>query len=97
MSKKESIKEVASVETEQPKTSVINPCPVPTTFQVATVSDNNTGQEMVMLVISSPTGQSVYFLDPETSKVIGEALYRLGEKTKASSLILPPAGLVVPN
>lgn len=75
----------------------INPSPVPTTFQVAAVTDNNSGQQLVMMVISSPTGNSVYFLDSNFAQTVGEALYKTAEQTKGSGLIVPSSGLAVPS
>lgn len=75
---------------------ITQPSPVPSTFQVASVVDNDSGQQFVMLAVSTPTGRSVFFLESEIAGVVGEALIKLADQTKGSGLIVPP-GLTVPT
>lgn len=90
MAEKTEVKEVS-----QPQ--VVSPSPVPTTFQVSVVTENNSGQQLVMVVVSSPTGNSVYFLDANFAQTVGEALYKTAEQAKGSGLIVPSSGLAIPS
>lgn len=97
MAKKKS-KENTPVEViTKPQPQIIEPFPVPSTYQVATVTDDESGQQFVMLAVSSPTGRSVFFLESEIAGMVGETLIKLADQTKGSGLILPPSGLEIPR
>lgn len=95
MAKKKSKEMPVEVVKQQPQ--IIEPFPVPSTYQVATVTDDESGQQFVMLAVSSPTGRSVFFLESEIAGMVGETLIKLADQTKGSGLILPPSGLELPR
>lgn len=70
----------------QPQT--VQPSPVPTTFQVAAVTDNNTGLKFTLLSVSTATGKSVFFLDSSTAKAVAETLLKSAEATAESGLVV---------
>lgn len=59
----------------------VQPSPVNMTVNVRTV--DTTGGKRVVLEVFNPTGLAVYFLTPESAKLIGETLAR--EAVSASS------------
>lgn len=76
-------------EKQEPQVQVVQPSPVPTTYQIAEVADQNTGKKFTMLTISTPTGRSVYFLDSTLANTVGEALIKAAANTVDSGLIVP--------
>jgi hypothetical protein len=73
-------------QTQQPQT--VQPSPVPATWQTSTVPVPGGGQVMV-IVIASPTGQAVYFLDPDEALIVANQIRNTARQAK-SGLILPP-------
>lgn len=51
----------------------INPYPVPTAVQLAPSRDSS-GNKFVMITFTTPIGQNVFFLDPESADKIGDGL-----------------------
>jgi hypothetical protein len=69
-----------------PTHRIIQPAPLPTVFNVGQADVN--GQNFVLLQVTTPGGQAIYFLDGNAAEDVGAALIRLGQASKA--------GLVVP-
>lgn len=68
---------------------VIQPQPVPLSFQLAAVTEANSGKQLCRIQIATVTGVAVYFLDSNTAKTIGEALINLAVMTAGSGIIIP--------
>lgn len=63
------------------------PQPVPTSFNIAQVS-NNRGEIMAQIAVSTPTGTFVVYADGETAKALGEILQKIGTMS-GSGLLMP--------
>lgn len=72
----------------EPQLPTVMPQPVPTSFNISQVIDNRTGAMLAQLVISTPTGTHVVFIDPASAVGLGKALQQIGE-VSASGLIIP--------
>ncbi len=74
---KDSILRAAAQAAEQmnghPPAPQVSPQPVPTAVQLTT-TQSPSGDKFVVVMISTPTGQSVYFFDPESADKIADAL-----------------------
>lgn len=66
----------------------VYPAPVPTSFNVAQVTNNANGAILAQVGISTPTGTFVVFLDPPSAKAVGEALLKVAEMS-ATGLVMP--------
>lgn len=66
----------------------VQPQPVPTSFNVAQVINNTTGDILAQISISTPTGTFVVFLDPASTRAVGQALVKIGD-ISATGLIIP--------
>lgn len=57
----------------QPHQTGISPQPVPTSIQLASVRSVD-GRSLVMLTLSTPVGQNVFFFDAESAERIGDGI-----------------------
>ena len=73
---------------ENMQMNTIPPMPVPTSFNVSQVTLNPTGEIMAQLVVTTPTGQFIVFLDPQAAKAVGEALVKVADMS-ATGLLMP--------
>lgn len=51
----------------------VTPQPVPTAIQLASSRDGN-GNKFVVVTITTPVGQNIYFLDPESAERVAEGI-----------------------
>ena len=51
----------------------ITPQPVPTAIQLSSTRDTN-GNKYVVITLTTPVGQNIYFFDPESADKIGDGL-----------------------
>lgn len=72
----------------EPQLPAVMPQPVPTSFSIAQVIDNRTGNILAQLAISTPTGTFVVFVDAASATGLGKALQQIGE-VSATGLIIP--------
>lgn len=72
-------------EQQQP---AIMPQPVPTSFNIAQVVENKSGNILAQLAISTPTGTHVVYVDSTTAKALGEALIQIGSMS-GTGLLMP--------
>lgn len=70
-----------------PQPSIVQPQPVPTTFNVMQVMTND-GKTLAQLTVHTPSGSHVSFLDSEVAKAVGEALIQIAGMS-AAGLLLP--------
>lgn len=68
-----------------PPIQVIKPSPVPLTFRLDTVRVAT--KDAVVLRVFSPTGQSVYFLDPDQADALGKSLCAASLRAKTGLVI----------
>lgn len=54
-------------------TASVTPQPVPTAVQLASTRSVN-GDKFVIITLTTPVGQNIYFLDPDSAEKIGEGL-----------------------
>lgn len=78
-------KEYEKLAQKQPQYPTVQPAPVPTTFTVGQADFGD--KKMVMLAISTPVGQAIYFLDGDSADGVAKALARIGTATKAGILV----------
>ncbi len=72
----------------EPQLPAVMPQPVPTSFSIAQVVDNRTGNILAQIVINTPTGSHVVFVDAASAVGLGKALQKIGE-VSATGLIVP--------
>lgn len=65
--------EAAEQMNEQPAVPGVSPQPVPTSVQLSTAR-NPQGNDLVVLVLSTPVGQNVYFFDTEAAEKIADGI-----------------------
>lgn len=70
-----------------PTPNVVQPQPVPTTFNVAQVQTTD-GKMLAQLTMHTPTGTHVVFLDSVVAKAVGEALTQIASLS-ATGLLMP--------
>lgn len=54
-------------------TPTVSPQPVPTAVQLASTRDGN-GNKFVIVTLTTPVGQNIFFFDPESADKIGDGL-----------------------
>lgn len=71
---------------QQAQQAQVQPQPVPTGFSIGQ-GQNPDGSMSVVLVIFSPVGQNVFFLDADTAKVVGDGLQKAASASGAGLVV----------
>jgi hypothetical protein len=71
----------------------VQPVPLSFTVQVMTTPTGN----LVVLVVNSPMGQNVLFLDPDAAITVGGLLRSSGKQAKSGLAVPHTSGLIVPG
>lgn len=74
------------IQLKKQESNVVQPGPLPTSVTIGQADFGD--RKMVMLAISTPAGQGIYFLDGNSAEGVAQALLKIGTATKA--------GLVIP-
>lgn len=71
--------------------------PVPTEIDVTLATAEGEPEALVVLIVSTPIGESHYFLSAEGAKYIGEALTRAATDAQNSGIVPIKNQLIIPG
>lgn len=71
--------------------------PVPTEIDVTLATAEGDPETLVVLIVSTPVGESHYFLSAEGAKYIGEALTRAATDAQDGGIVPIKNQLIIPT